>query len=108
MGAASTAGQVADLGRQPIIRRDTFEDILADVEDEVPHTPQSQVQFADMATSTLIPRPAELQEERMRPLNTSQVPSQELGLIHNPVSRKDFYEEGFSWSLQAAATEFRK
>ena len=57
--AASTVGQVPDLGRPPIIRNDTFEDILADVEDEGPHTPQMWVQFANMAASTLIPRPAE-------------------------------------------------
>ena len=42
-GAASTAGQVPDLGRSSMIRRDTFEDILADAEDEVPQTPQRQV-----------------------------------------------------------------
>ena len=42
-GAASTEGQVPDLGRPPVKKRDTCEDILADAEDEVPHTPQRQV-----------------------------------------------------------------
>ena len=37
--ATSRAGQVPDLGRPSVVRRDTFEDILADAEDEVPHTP---------------------------------------------------------------------
>ena len=104
-GATSRAGQVPDLGRPPIIRRDTFEDILADAEDEVPQTPQRWVRFADVATSTLIPRPVEHQE-RTRPLSASQVPSQKLDLMDNPVSRKDLYEEGFSGSLQVAPTEF--
>ena len=47
----SRTGQVPDLGRPPIVRRDAFEDILADAEDEVPHTPQRQVWFANVATS---------------------------------------------------------
>ena len=98
-GAASTAGQVPDLGRTPIVRRDTFEDILIDAEDEVPHTPQRQVWFANVATSTPVPRPAEHQQERTKPLIASQVPSHRLGLIDNPVPQKDLYEEGFSHSL---------
>ena len=107
-GAASTAGQVPDLGRPPMIRRDTFEDILADAEDEVPHTPQRQVWFANVETSTPIPRPVEPQEERTKPLGASQVPSHRLGLIDNPEPHKDLYEESFSHSLQVAATKFRK
>ena len=67
-GASSRAGQVPDLYRLPILRRDAFEDILADMEDEVPHTTQMQVQFAEVTTSTPIPRPAEPQEERTKPL----------------------------------------
>ena len=107
-GACSRAGQVPDLGRPPILRRDTFENILADAKDEVPQTPQRLVWFANMATSTPIQRPAEPQEERTRHLSASQVPSQKLGLMDNPLSRKDLYEEGFSWSLQVAATKFQK
>ena len=91
-----------------MVRRDTFEDILADAEDEVPHTPQRQIWFANVATSTPTPRPAEPQEERTKPLRASQVTSHILGLTDNPVPQKDLYEEGFSYSLQAAATEFRK
>ena len=107
-GATSRAGQVPDLGRLPIVRRDAFEDILADTEDEVPHTPQRWVQFAHVATSTPIPRPAKPQEERTKPLGASQVPSHRLGLIDKPGPHKELYEEGFSHSLQAAVTEFRK
>ena len=107
-GASSRAGQVPDLGRPPILRRDIFEDILADAEDEVPHTPQRWVWFANVATSTPIPRPMEPQEDRTRPLRASEVPSQRLGLINNPVPHKDLYEEGFSHGLQVAATKFRK
>ena len=47
VGACSRAGQVSDLGRLPIVRRDAFEDILVDAEDEVPHTPQRWVWFAE-------------------------------------------------------------
>ena len=107
-GASLRAGQVPDLGRPPIVRRDAFEDILADVEDEVPHTLQRKVWFANLATSMPIPRPAEHQEERTKPLRASQVPSQGLGLMDNPVPHKDLYEEGFSHSLQVATTKFRK
>ena len=75
-GASARAGQVPDLGRPPILRRDTFEDILADAENKVPPTSQRWVQFADVATSIPIPRPMEPQEERTRPLRASKVPSQ--------------------------------
>ena len=32
----------------------------------------------------------------------------EQGLLKNPEPRRDLYKEGFSHSLQAAATEFKK
>ena len=38
----------------------------------------------------------------------SQVPSVEKGLFENPEAKRDLYEEGFSHSLQAAVTEFKK
>ena len=82
--------------------------MLAYAENEVTQTPQRQVWFADVAASTPVQRPTEPQEERTRPLRASQVPSHRLGLMDNPASHKDLYEEGFSHSLQAAATEFRK
>ena len=50
-GAAKRADQVPDLGKPPMLRRDTFEDILADEEKDVPVTPQRRVRFANMATS---------------------------------------------------------
>ena len=53
------AGQVSDLGNLPMLRRDTFEDILAENEEEVPVTPQRQVQFANVVTSTPVSRPME-------------------------------------------------
>ena len=107
-GASSRAGQVPDLGRPTMVRRDAFEDILPDAEDEVPHTPQRWVQFGNVATSMPIPRPVEHQEERTKPLGASQVSSQRLGLMDNPLPHKDLYEVGFSHSLQVAATKFRK
>ena len=61
-----------------------------------------------MATSTPVLRPAEAQEERTRPSRASQMPSQRLGFMDNLVPHKDVYEEGFSHSLQVAATKFRK
>ena len=39
-GAVERASQVPDLGKQPVLRRDTFEDILADDEEEVKASPQ--------------------------------------------------------------------
>ena len=51
-GAVLEMDQVPDLDGPPIIKRDIFEDILADA--EVPTTAQRWVQFADMATSTPI------------------------------------------------------
>ena len=42
-GAAERAGLIPDLGNLPMLRRDTFKDILADEEEEVPVTPQRQV-----------------------------------------------------------------
>ena len=71
-------------------------------------TPQRQVQFANMATSTPIPRPAEHLEVRTLHLGASQMPSINQGLFDNPELQKDFYEEGFSQSPQVAATEFWK
>ena len=38
----------------------------------------------------------------------SQVPSVEQGLFKDPEPKRDLYKEGFSHSLQAAATEFKK
>ena len=56
-GAAERVGQVPDLGNLPTLRGDMLEDILAEhQEEEVPVTPQRQVQFV---TSTPIVRPVE-------------------------------------------------
>ena len=105
-GTATRTGQVPDLIRPPTVRRDTFEDILADV--EVPATPQRQVQFANMAMSTPVLRPTEHLEDRTQHTDASQVPLYSQGLFDNPEPCKDLYEEGFSHSLQVAATEFHK
>ena len=56
-GAATRTGQVPDLGRPPIVKRVTFEDIIADAEFQI--TPHRQVWFADMGTSTPVLRPME-------------------------------------------------
>ena len=42
-GMAERAGQMPDLGDMPVLRRDTFKDILAEDEEEFPVTPQRQV-----------------------------------------------------------------
>ena len=56
-GAAERVGQVPDLGNLPTLGRDTLDDILVEEqEEEVPVTPQRQVQFS---TSTPIARPVE-------------------------------------------------
>ena len=49
-GAGTKTGHIPDLGRPPIIKGDTFEDISADA--KTPMTPQRQAQFVEMATST--------------------------------------------------------
>ena len=107
-GMAERAGQVPDLGKPPMLRRDTFEDILADDEEEVPVSPQRQVRFANVATSTPVPRPMEQPRERTQSPRVSQVPSTDEDLFKNPEPQRDLFEEGFSSSLQAAATEFKK
>ena len=38
----------------------------------------------------------------------SQVPSDEQSLFKDPAAKEDLFEEGFSHSLQEAATEFKK
>ena len=95
-GTAIRTGQVPDLGRPPTVRRDTFEDILADT--EVPTTPQRQVQFTDVATSTPIPRPMEHQVEGILQVNASQVPLYSQGLFDSPDPCKNLYKEGFTHS----------
>ena len=83
-----------------------LEDILTEQEEEeVPVTPHRWVRFS---TSTPIVRPVEWPRERTQSSRVSQVPSDEQGLFKNPEPKKDLYEEGFSHSLQAAATEFKK
>ena len=104
-GAVDRVGHVPDLGNLPTFRGDTLEDILVEQqEEEVPVTPQRWVQFS---TSTPIVRPMEQPRERIQTSKVSQVPSMEKSLPNYPETR-DLYEEGFSQSLQAAATEFKK
>ena len=91
-----------------MVRRDTFEGILADVEDEVSTTPQRQVQFANVATSTPVPRPAEHLEQRPQSTRAFQVSSLKQGLFEHLEPQKELFEESFSHDLQVAATEFRK
>ena len=104
-GATERAGQVPDLGNPPMLRMDTLEDIPAEQEEEVPVTPQRQVKFS---TSTPVVRPVEQPRKRTKSSSVSQVPSDEQGLFKNLEPRRDLYKEGFSHSLQAAATEFKK
>ena len=83
-GVAERTGQVPDLGRPSIVRRDTFEDILVHVEDEVPTTQQRWVWFAEMATSTPVLRPMEHTEQWTQTSRTSQEPSTRQGLFKHP------------------------
>ena len=107
-GAAGRTSQVPDLGKLPMLRRDTFEDISADEEEEVSVTPQRWVRFANVATSTPVPRPVEQPRERTQSSRVSQVPSTDEGLFKNPEPQRDLFEKGFSHSLQATAMEFKK
>ena len=105
-GAAERARQVPDLGNLPKLRGDMLEDILAEQEqEEVPVTPQRWVRFS---TSTPIVRPVEQPREMIQSSRVSQVPSVEQSLLKDLETKRDLYEEGFSHSLQAAATEFKK
>ena len=104
-GATERVGQVPDLGNLPTLGGDTLDDILVEEqEEEVPVTPQRRVRFS---TSTPIARPVEWPRERIQTSRESQAPSKEQSLPQYPDTR-DLYEEGFSQSLQAAATEFKK
>ena len=105
-GATDRVGQVPDLGNLPTFRGDTLEDILVEQqeEEEVPVIPQRWVRFE---TSTPIVRPMEQPRERIQTSTVSQEPSIEKSLPRYPEAR-ELYEEGFSRSLQAAATEFKK
>ena len=105
-GVASKTGQVPDLGRTHIVKRDTLEDLIADA--EVPITPKRWVWFANMATSTPVLRPMEHPVERTPHFAASPVPSLNQGLFTHPEPQKDLYERGFGSSLQVAATEFKK
>ena len=107
-GTTERAGQMPDLGNPPVLRRDTFEDILADDEEKVPVTPQKRVRFANVATSTPVTRPVEQPRERTQSSRVSQVSSTNEGLFRNLEPQRELFEEGFSHSLQAAATEFKK
>ena len=102
------AGQVPDLGKPPMLRRDTFNDILADEEEEVPVNPKRRVRFAKVPTSTPVPRPMKWPRERTQSYRVSKVPSTDEGLIRNLEPQKELFEEGFSHSLQAAAIKFKK
>ena len=107
-GAALKTGQVPDLDGPPFIKRDTFEDIFAHA--EVPTTSQRWVQFADMATSTPVisERPMECLVEWTPGIGASQVPLSNPDPFICLKPQKDLFEEGFSHSLQAVTTEFRK
>ena len=103
-GAADRAGQMSDLGNPPTFAEDTLQDILEEEQEEIPVTPQRRVRFE---TSTPVVRPVERPRERIQPSKVPQVPSVEKSLSRYPEAR-DLFEEGFSRSLQAAATEFKK
>ena len=105
-GAVDRVGQVPDLENMSTFREDTLNDILEEQleEEEVPVTPQRWVRFE---TSTPIVRPMEQPRERIQPSKVTQVPSLEESLPRYPEAR-DLFEEGFSQSLQAAATKFKK
>ena len=104
-GAAERVGQVPDLGNLPIIGGDTLEDILVEEpEEDIPVTPQRRVPFL---TSTPIVRPVEQPREGIQTSRVSLAPSKEQSLP-TLLDTRDLYEESFSWSLQAAATEFKK
>ena len=99
-------GQVPDLGNPSTLRGDMLEDILAEqVQEEVPVTPQRWVRFS---TLTPIVRPVEQPREMAQSSRLSQVPSVKQSLFKDLAAKKDLFEEGFSHSLQAAATEFKK
>ena len=64
--------------------------------------------MGQILTPTPIVRPVEQPRERTQSSRVSQVPSDEQDLFKNPEPKRDLYEEGFSCSLQAAATECKK
>ena len=103
-GATDRVGQVSDLGNLPTFAEDTLHDILEEEQEEIPVTPQGWVRFE---TSTPVARPVERPRERIQPSKVSLEPPMKKSLPRYPEAR-DLFEEGFSRSLQAAATEFKK
>ena len=98
-GAVERAGQVPDLWKPLMLRRDTFEDILADDGEGVPNHPQRQVWFANVATSTPVTRPVEQPRERTQSSRVSEGPSNDEGLLKNLDPQRNLFKEGFSCSL---------
>ena len=74
-------------------------------------TPQRKVtQFANVMTSmpTVSGRLAGSYMEQTPQIGTSQVPNYEHGpLIHLEPRKEDLFQEGFGYSIQTAATEFK-
>ena len=82
-----------------------LEDILAEhQEEEVPVTPQRWVRFA---TSTPIVRLWSDPGRGSKPPECPRCPLWNKAFLEH-LDTRDLYEEGFSQSLQAAATEFKK
>ena len=103
-GAADKVGQVSDLGNLPTFAEDTLKDILEEQQEEIPVTPQRWVRFE---TSTPIVRPMEQLRESIQPPMVPQVSPLEKSL-QRYLEARDLFEEGFSRSLQVAATDFKK
>ena len=103
-GVAIRTGQVHDLGRPPTVKRDTFKDILADV--EVPTTPQRWVWFANMATSTPIQRPVEHQMERTTQIGASWVPIYNEGLFDNWTHKRIYTKKALAIAFKQQPWNF--
>ena len=72
-------------------------------------TPQRQVQFVDMATSTSIvsERPVEHLVEWTPHIGASQVPQYKQDPLKHLGPLKHVFQEGFGHSLQVVATELK-
>ena len=104
-GAATRTGQVHDLARPLTVRRDTFEDILTDV--EIPTTPEVGLVcwYGNFNTHS---KAHGISGGEGPHIDASWVPLYSQGLFDSPELYTYLYKECFSWSFEVAAMEFCK
>ena len=101
-GMAERAGQMTDLGNLPVLRRDTFKDILVE-EEEVPGL-ICQCGNIHSCAKTPWSDPG----RGLNPPECPMCPQLMKAYLETKSHKGKLFEEGFSHSLQAAAPKFKK